>query len=121
MPSGKGVPQIMPAEILDTCPIWRLVPCLGIDLDNRLAVIGKKVGVVVTSHPLHNIHGSLIKRHGVVATVLVQIRPTKMLTLPADLTPLQAGRVGLPQSWCDQETCQCQLEEHYSVDSYYPL
>lgn len=39
MPSGKGMPQIMPPKIMDFSPQQRIAPSLGVDLDNRIAFI----------------------------------------------------------------------------------
>lgn len=50
------------------------MPCLGVDLDDWLAVIGKNVGLVISLQPLQDIHGSLIERHSVGAADLVLIR-----------------------------------------------
>ncbi len=65
------MPQIMPAKILDANPNQRLVPCLGVDLDDWLAVIGENISLVGSLQPLQDIHGGLIERHSVGATVLV--------------------------------------------------
>jgi hypothetical protein len=60
MPSGKGMPQIMPPKIQNSGTLQRIAPCLGIHLDHWLTVIGKNVGLVSPLHPLQDFHGGLI-------------------------------------------------------------
>lgn len=85
--------QVMPLKILDTSPIQSLVPRLRIDLDNRFAVIGKNVGLVVRLQPLEHIHCRLIQWHRMRAVILVLIGThPQMPQLEANLTPLQVSQ-----------------------------
>ena len=55
MPSRKSVAQIVPPEIIDSCPQQRIAPCLGIDLDDGILFVGEHVTWVVAVPLLQHI------------------------------------------------------------------
>lgn len=73
MPSGEGMPQIMPAEILDSSPLQCVVPCLHVHLHHGIALVGENVGQAIPLPPFQYIHGHLIQLHRMRAAALVLI------------------------------------------------
>jgi hypothetical protein len=101
---GKGMRQVMPAEIFDSSPLQCVSPCLRIHLHHRIAIVGENVSQMIALSPLQHIHGRLIQRHRMRAAVFVTGgRHPKMPPLQADLLPLQAGHMDLPKTRCDRE------------------
>src|SRR5574344_859520 len=99
VPCGKGVPQVMPAEIVNSCTLERSPPSLGIDLNNGVALIGKNMGWMVTFALFQHLHGRFIERYRMRLAILVLIRRHPQMTaLNADLVPLQPGHIALPQA-----------------------
>ena len=104
MPSGKGMPQVMPPKILNLCPLQRIAPSLGVDLDDWISFVSKNMGEVISLQPVQHFHSSLIERYKMRPPVLViGCRPPQMTALPADLLPLQVGDIRLPQTRSSRE------------------
>ena len=83
---------------MDSSAAKRIAPCLGVDLDNRISFIREHIAWVVALPPLQYAQCSLIQRYRVQPTVLVIVDcDPQMATLKADLPPLQARHVGLPE------------------------
>ncbi|WP_293606359.1 hypothetical protein [Polaromonas sp. UBA4122] len=45
----------MPVEILDSRPLQCVAPCLRIDLNNRISILGENVGQVIALPPLQHV------------------------------------------------------------------
>ena len=63
MPTCPGVPQIVPAEILDPRRSQSLVPSLGTHLDNGPAIEAKHMRLMLPNPLADQQHGFRIERH----------------------------------------------------------
>ncbi len=54
----------MPAEILNSGPLQRIAPSLGVDLDDWTTLVGEYMGWVIALPPLQHFQGGLIEQHG---------------------------------------------------------
>lgn len=71
VPGGIGVPQVMPPEILNPGSLQRIAPSLGVDLDDRIAVVSENMGRVIALPPLQHIYCGVIERYRMRLTVFV--------------------------------------------------
>ena len=58
VPSCEGMPQVMPAKIMDVGPQQGITPCLGVDLDDGVSLVDKNVRRVITLPPLQHRFGA---------------------------------------------------------------
>src|SRR5665213_3743124 len=63
MPARPGVPQVVPAEVLDARALQRAVPSLRADLTNRPPAKTEHVGFMVPDPAADDEHGLRIERH----------------------------------------------------------
>ena len=98
VPRGPGVPQIVPAEVLDSGALQRLVPSLRADLPYRLAFAGEDTYKMVALLPLKHFHRSFVERDGdgPPGLGLVGMHPG-LLPFHIDLIPAKARYVGSPE------------------------
>jgi hypothetical protein len=71
MPSGEGLPQIMPAEIKYPGTLQCIAPGLGIDLHDGLALVGAHMRRVIALALLQHIERRLVERDRMWPAILV--------------------------------------------------
>ena len=80
--SCEGMPQVMPAEIVNLGSYQRIAPCLGVDLHNWIALVGEYMGWVIALPTFQHLQCSLAQRNGVRSAVfVVGCRHPQMATL----------------------------------------
>lgn len=98
VPCGKGMAQVMPAEILDARSFQGLPPRARADLHDGAPFVCEDMGRAVTFAPFQHRHGHCIERHGMGVAVLVLLSGNpEVLTLRTDPLPLKASHTPLPQ------------------------
>jgi hypothetical protein len=58
------MPEIVPAEFLDTGALERLVPSFRADLLHRVSIVREHMQRVPSNLPADDFHGTRIERHG---------------------------------------------------------
>ncbi len=101
LPGRPGVPQVVPAEVLNPRPLPGCMPGARVGRVQGLALVGEHPGGVPAQLTLQDAHGRGIQWHsyGLAVLRLPPLYPG-MALLKVDLVPLQPEHVALPQSRC---------------------
>ena len=108
MPARARVPQIVPPQVLDACPLECRPPHLRAHLAHRLAFVREHVLTMPPELPAKDIHRRLVQWH---ANRLPRLgfrrRHEQKPPTQIDVSPTQALHVSLPQSCRQREHHHC--------------
>jgi|SRR5580765_6630899 len=91
VPARPGVSQVVPAKVLDTRTLERVVPSFRADLLDRLTSVGEHPARVLASLRLQHSHCLVVERHASVVSGIDRSRPTTGRSRPGAYF-LQSGR-----------------------------